>query len=245
MSAIKPCPRKSRGSTLGLMIQPGEGTHMRHRILMALIASLVLLGALLGVVACTPVTGDPAALIEEGRTKLDSGDLDGAIQSLEQATQRDANSAEAHFLLGNAYAKKEQFSQAEQQLRKALEIDDSYTDARSNLGVALYRQGKLQEAEKVFRTALASQPNDAEIHYNLGGVLVALNKLDEALSEFHNAKALDPDLAESYLGMGSIYKLQGKSEQAISMLREYLRLSDDPTWREHARQMIIELGGKP
>jgi len=65
------------------------------------------------------------------------------------------------------------------------------------------------------------------------------------LSEFQKAKELDPNLAESYLGLGSVYKLQGQSEQAISMLREYLRLSDDPTWREQARQMIIELGGKP
>ena len=213
---------------------------------MALSVFFLLCGTIVGAIGCAPETGgDPSALIQEGRDKLDSGDLDGAIQSLEQATQIDTNSAEAHFLLGNAYAKKQQFAQAEEQLRKALDIDDSYTDARSNLGVALYRQGKLQEAEQAFRTALASQSNDAEIHYNLGGVLVALNQLDGALSEFQKAKDLDPNLAESYLGLGSVYKLQGESEQAIAMLREYLRLSEDPTWREHARSMIIEMGGKP
>jgi len=75
---------------------------MRHRILIALVASLTLLGVLLGAGACTPATGDPSALIEQARANLDSGDLDGAIQNLEQAIQLDASSAEAHFLLGNA-----------------------------------------------------------------------------------------------------------------------------------------------
>ena len=219
---------------------------MRYRILTTL--SIILI--VLPFVACsspqpsTPV-GDPATLIQEAKNALDGDNYDLAIGNLEQAIRLDANSAEAYFLLGNAYAQKEMLDQAVEQYLKALKIRADYTDARSNLGVAYYRQQKLQEAEKAFRVALSEQPNDAEVHYNLGGVLVALNRIDEGVSEFLKAKEIDPSLPEPYLGLGSVYKLQGKRDEAIASLREYIRLTQDPTWRKEAEQMILELGGKP
>lgn len=73
--------------------------------------------------------------------------------------------------------------------------------------------------------------------------MAALNRLGEAESEFLAAKKLDPSLPEPYLGLGSIYKLQGKRTEAMAVLREYLRLSRDPTWRKQAEQMLRELGG--
>lgn len=219
---------------------------MGHRLSLGLCLALVLVGA----TACTssePVSpvGDPSSLIQEAKAALDEDDADAAVRALEQAVRLDANSVEAHFLLGNAYAKKEQFSQAEQRFQRALELDKNHPDARSNLGVVRYRQGKLQEAEEDFRMALALQPKDAEILYNLGGVLVALNRLDEALSQFLKAREVDPLLPEPHLGLGSVYKLQGEREQAITELKEYVRLSKDPTWREQANQMLRELGAGP
>ena len=189
--------------------------------------------------------GDPSALIQGAKTDLDAENYDTAIEKLEQAVGLDAYSTEAHYLLGNAYALKEMFSQAEEQLLEALRIEENHTDARSNLGVVYYRQGKLPEAEKAFRRALQDQPDDAEVHYNLGGVFVALNRTDQAVSEFLRAKELDPSLAEPYLGLGSVYKLQGKNDEAIVELREYIKLTQDATWRDKAREMIRELGGQP
>jgi Flp pilus assembly protein TadD len=207
---------------------------------------LVLLIALLAsLVACTPAEeipeGDAAMLQQEGKAALDSGDVDGALTKLQRAAQIDQQSAETHFLLGNAYARKDQYAQAEQAYLQALRLDPSYTDARSNLGVVYYRQGKLQDAEKAFREALGQSPNDADIHYNLGGVLASLNQLDAALSEFNSARELDPSLAEPYLGIGTVYKLQGRRQEAISALREYLSRTSDPTWRAQAEQLLREL----
>lgn len=200
-------------------------------------------------VACGPGAPTPSqdlsALVQEARAALDAGKADEAIPKLQQALKLDANSVEAHFLLGNAYAKKEQFPQAEEQFLQALKLDEKNTDAQSNLGVVYYRQGKLQEAEKAFRAALAQQPNDAEIHYNLGGVLIAMNKVGDALTEFLKAKELNPSLPESYLGLGSAYKLQGRRSEAVEALREYLELSKDPAGQQIAQQLLQEMGEKP
>jgi Flp pilus assembly protein TadD len=217
---------------------------MQRRILPVILA-LVLLIALTACEGAPAPAGDPAALIQEGKTLLSQGQTDAAIAKLQEAVKVNPNAAEARFVLGNAYAQKEQFVQAEEHLLKAVQLDDKNVDARSNLGFVYYRQGKLQDAEKTFRVALGMQPNDAEVHYNLGGTLAALNRLDEAVNEFLKAKEINPALPEPYLGLGSVYKLQGRRAEAVAAFREYLKLAQDPNWRGQAEQSLRELGEKP
>lgn len=218
---------------------------MNHRFMILCLVACIFVG----MSACGPTSeatpsGDAASLLQDARNALSAGNPDLAVSKAQQALKLN-KSAEGYFLLGNAYARKEQYGQAEAQYLEALKLNDKDADVRTNLGVVYYRQGKLQEAEKAFRAAVALQPNDAEIRYNLGGVLVALGRPDEAVNEFLKAKELNPSLAEAYLGLGTVYKAQGKNAQAISALQEYLKLSQDPTWREQATQMLRELGGKP
>lgn len=184
---------------------------------------------------------DVETMLREGRAAWEERDIDTTIEKLEAALRAGANSPEAHFLLGNAYAKKEQFAEAEQQYEVALDLDPDHIDARSNLGVIYYRQGELQEAEKVFRAALEQTPKDAEIRYNLGGVLASSHRLEEAVEQFRKAQELDPSLPEVYLGLGSAYKQQGRRQEAITALQEYVRLSQDAEWKARAEQMLREL----
>ena len=209
-----------------------------------------LLWVLVGVVACGPITqptpsGDLAALLTDAKSALDAHNPDTAITILQQALKMDANSTEAHFMLGNAYAQKGMLSQAESEYLAVLRLNENDVDARSNLGVVYYQEQKLPEAEKAFRAALALKSDDAEIHYNLGGVLAALNRLNEAEVEFLKAKELDPSLAEVYLGLGSVYKTQGRKEEAVAALKEFLQRAQDPTWISQAEQWLGELGAKP
>lgn len=200
--------------------------------------------ALLGLVACGQnrgAVGEASNLVQEAKAALDSGQTDVAIARLQEALKRDDRSVEAHFVLGNAYAEREHFKEAEEQFIAVLRLDEGNADARTNLGVVYYQQAKLKEAEEAFRAALAVKTTDAEIHYNLGGVLAAQGRFDEAVSEFLEAKEIDPSLPEPYLGLGSVYKLQGKREEAIAVLKEYVRRSKDASWRAEAEQMLREL----
>lgn len=192
-------------------------------------------------VAITP-SAELAAAIAQAKADLNAGDAAAAIARLEPAVAGGQGTSEAHFLLGNAYADQDNLTQAEANYRLALTLDPANVDAQANLGVVLYRNQQLAEAETAFRTALELAPDDAEIHYNLGGVLAAQSKLDAAVQEFQRANELAPKLAEPYLGLGSVYQLQDKKDEAIAALNRYLELSDDPTWRAHAEQMLADLG---
>jgi len=188
---------------------------------------------------------DTTALLAQAQTALDAGDPNLAITYLQRVVAADGALAEAHFMLGNAYADKGMFSEAEAEFLRTLELDANQIDARANLGVVYYNQQRFPEAEETFRAALETEPDDAEIHYNLGGVLAAANRLDEAVTEFELAIDLAPDLAEPYLGLGSVYHLQGKREPAIEALKKYVSLSDDATWVARAEQILQELGETP
>lgn len=187
-------------------------------------------------VIVTPQTAQSPVPSPIANTKI--GELEGQAAS-------HPNDAEAQFKLGNAYAESGRYPEAEAAFGRVLEIDPDHVDARSNLGVVYYKQGMLSEAEVLFREVLAEQPDDAEILYNLGGALAAQNKLDQAVAEFLKANKAAPDLAQPYLGLGTVYRAQGKRDEAIAALTKYVELSDDPTWREQAKQMLRELGVEP
>ncbi|MBN1399456.1 MAG: tetratricopeptide repeat protein [Anaerolineae bacterium] len=218
---------------------------MKTRLL-TLVCLMVMLQGALGCIGPTPISpADADALVENAKSALDRNDYDGAIEGLGQVVRAAPERAEAHFLLGNAYAKKGQHDQAVEAYQKAIELDADYVDAHSNLGFVYYQQQRLPEAEAAFRKALALEPNDAEIHYNLGGVLAAKNQYDAALTEFLTAQSLDASLPEVYLGLGSVYLRLGRNAEATEALRRYLSLSSDPTWRSEAERMLQQLGAQP
>lgn len=244
---MRRAPTQSR--TCGASLR--RNTMMPTRVIpVALMLTCALTLAFLA--GCGPATpreeapsGDAQSFILEAQEDMDAGRYANAEQKLQQSLRIDSSSAEAHYLLGNAYARQQQYEKAEQSYLRALEIDASLTDARSNLGVVLYQQQRFDRAREAFEAVLQEQPDDATVHYNLGGVLATQNELDKAIEHFHRATVLDPQIAEPYLGLGSVYQLQGKNAQAIAALKQYLQRAEDPVWRQQAEQMIRDMGGTP
>jgi len=201
---------------------------------------VVLLGAL-GCRGAPPTLdeGEEPRRLQEARQMLEEGDAEGAARLLHDVLGS-AQSAEAHYLLGNAYAELQRYQAAADAYQRALGIDDKHVDARANLAVALYHLQRHQEARDALEDALRLQPEDADLHYNLGGVLVALGELDRAEEAFLRAGELDPLLVETLLGLGTLYHLQGRYHAAAEALRSYLALATDPLWRAEAQRMLTE-----
>jgi len=187
----------------------------------------------------TPPT-DPQTLVQQAISDLDSGSTVAAIEKLERALET-LNTAEAHYYLGNAYAQRQHYTDAEEHYLAALKLDPDHLDARANLSVVYYNLGHLAEAEEQIRLVLNTQPTDAELRYNLGGILLAQNRLQQAEAEFLAANQIDPDLAEVYLGFGRLYYLQGRSSQAAASLETFLSITDDPVWRAQAEDLLEEI----
>ncbi len=215
------------------------------RILLAvlMLSSVILVGCGGGTPA-TP-TGDPQVLIEEGKTALKAGDTQTAIARLEAATKADPNSAEAFFLLGNAYYKT-QPGKAIKAYKKALDLSPDNPDYLTNLGVAYYVAGQLDNSEKTLRKAVEKAPDDPTANYLLGVTLLQKGHIDDALSQFKKANSLDPNMPEPYYGLGMAYKLKGDKSKAIEAFQHFLKVGpgQDPRAMDEARKQLQELGAK-
>ena len=232
------------------MIQTGASmsTTCAYRLILL---STLLLAALAGcsadAPAATPAGDELAVLLREGSQLLAQHDATAAALVFERAVALAPESADAHFLLGNAYSECLRHAEAETQYNETLALRPDDLNALSNLGVSYYNQGRFTEAEETLRAALAERPDDAEWHYNLGGVLLAMGRTDEALDEFTAANTLAPELPHPYLGLGSIYVSLGEADKAVAALERYLELTvadGDTEWRARAQDMLEQIKGQ-
>jgi Tfp pilus assembly protein PilF len=91
---------------------------------------------LLAPLCCPPAWGgDPTALIQEGESKLQSGEIDAGLALLRQAVEADPGSSLAHTRLGGALLLKQEHPAAIAEFRTAIGLDPN--NAPAFLGMAM------------------------------------------------------------------------------------------------------------
>jgi tetratricopeptide (TPR) repeat protein len=203
---------------------------------------LVAAGILVALVGCQGGTEVQTLdeFVESGRTYLESGEYDKAIEELESAVERAADDSDVRFLLGQAYNQAGQYEEAANAFRKVLELNPESAAAHHNLGVTLYQLQDLQSAVSEFERALEIDPDDADTHYQLGATLLTLafsgsvsaaavdpELLDQATEEFNAALELREGMPEALIGLANIYIQQGGYETAIESLLQAIESVPD------------------
>ena len=128
-----------------------------------------------------------------GGALLVQGQIDEAIEHLQEALRLDPKHAEAHSNLGVALARRGRPLEAIEQYREALRLDPYQTQAYSNLGNALLQQGRSQEAIAQFDAALTIDPNDPQARTNRAGALLRDGRTDEAIADLEEVLRIAPD----------------------------------------------------
>ena len=128
-----------------------------------------------------------------GGALLVRGDVDEAIEHLQEALRLDPNHAEAHSNLGVALARRGRVVDAIDHYRQALRLDPNQTQAYSNLGNALLQQGQVREAIAQFERGLSIDPADPQARTNLAGALLREGRMDEAIAELERVLRVKPD----------------------------------------------------
>jgi protein O-mannosyl-transferase len=132
-------------------------------------------------------------------------DLDGAIAHYEAAlksfqnaipVQCQLNPAIVHNALGNAFAQKNLFPEAETQYRLAITLQPDFADAHSNLGSVLAREGEFTEAIGEYETALRIPPEDAASHVRLANLLLLTGHDYLAMAHYRRAVEIAPNSAD-------------------------------------------------
>ena len=176
------------------------------------------------------------------KTASDAGDFDTAVNTLNEATQIDANRDLLWFKLGDAYRqsapkqtdsaeKQKRYQEAADAYKKAIDLktanpDPKDTDANvklaayyNNLAEANAKSGKIDDAVANYNKAAQLDPARAgQYNFNIGAVLTNAGKVDDAITAFDRVIAADPSKAEAYYwkGVNMIGKATLKGDKMVA-----------------------------
>ncbi len=134
------------------------------------------------------------ALLDRAEEMLDRGDIDQAIDMLEDPAQAPDAHPEVRAMFGLALYYGGEYEDAFDWLVEAVAEDPDDVEARGALGVCHFFRLELVTAEKELRRALLSERDWAEAHYWLARVLEFRGRYPEAQLEFQRAAQLDSEL---------------------------------------------------
>ena len=165
---------------------------------------------------------DANLALADGNKFLDEGEIDKAIDALNQAVKLNPDLAEAWFKLGIAYALVEKrdetivnentaqpeespkakrkatnseiaFEKAVTAYKKLVEANDQDHVSYFNLGRAYNKLNEDESAAKALKQAVKINPDDTEYQTELGAILIKLAQYQEAIPPLKKALELDPE----------------------------------------------------
>ncbi|MBF0547020.1 MAG: tetratricopeptide repeat protein [Candidatus Riflebacteria bacterium] len=118
-----------------------------------------------------------------------SGDLTGALKTLDELEKGGKVNLQIYDEMGQIYAKMGKFLEAKLHWKKALEIDPEFPGTHFSLGQMAMEEGKFEEAKAFFKKALEKEPQNLKFRYFAGMNLKQAGKSEEAIQIWKEAKA--------------------------------------------------------
>jgi len=134
------------------------------------------------------------------------------------------NSVKLLFNMGNNFAKKGRFQNAEKYFNKALKIYPDFVESVSALGKLMYDQKRYNESLEYYTRAAKLSPTDPNVRFDYSAVLKNMGRLDEAEKELNKAIRLVPDSPILFRGMGNIMLSRNNFKAAISNYEKAFQL---------------------
>jgi tetratricopeptide (TPR) repeat protein len=157
-----------------------------------------------------------------------AGLFDDAIKTALRAVDKDPLSAEAHAVLAEVYADKNNWIRALEEARTAAKLKPDSPLVQRNLGYVLERQGRHDEALDAYERAGQLAPRLGFSYIGAGNTYIARGDYESALAQFQKAVEANPDSPVGYDALGHGSATAGDPDRAISMLRKAIEI--DPTY---------------
>jgi chemotaxis protein methyltransferase CheR len=145
----------------------------------------------------------PAEMLEQAREWLELGRDQDALTLLEKLVQTAPNSAQVYVLMGQVYANRGAWIEAEKCCRRAIEFDKLTLQAYYTLGLVLQHQKKLDEAVDMLKKVVYLERKHVLGHYTLAGLYREQGLLPNAQKSLENALNLLRNLPADEVIAGS------------------------------------------
>ncbi len=154
----------------------------------------------------------------------DTGDLGGAIATLDEPARRGTADQSVMLVLGGYLMEAGALPKAAELLEALVAAHPDYADAHNSVGVAYSRMGRHREAQAAFRRVLELDPTSATAFENLGIDAMGAGDLPAAVAHLKQAIAIDPRLARAHNALAAVYLRQKREADAIAEWQTALHL---------------------
>lgn len=175
-----------------------------------------------------PMSGQAAALMEEGRALFKAQKFAEAKAKLEAAVQADPTNAKAHYLLGWTYNQLKRFEDAEAAFQAAVKLQPRFTLAYDGLGWTYNQLGRHADAQEACQQALRLEPNYPDAHLNLGRAYLGLGEREKAVQQYRTLSRLKPEMAHLLLNSIREKYPDWQPESPVSFPLRSADLTGDP-----------------
>jgi tetratricopeptide (TPR) repeat protein len=167
-----------------------------------------------------------------GRTLMERGEYDLAIDSLSKALYEDPNLVDAHILLAKAYNKKKgAYLESIKYLKKALELEEDNLEALTLLAEIYIGNEKYEDALPVVKKILEISPNSSITHGQMGEILLNKGGYGDAIEALRKSLQLDPENPRVYFLLGKVFERLDRYADAVLEYETAVELS--PTTYEY------------
>ena len=161
-----------------------------------------------------------------------AGKFEEADRLALQALDNLPDDAEAHYLAGLAFQRRQDADRAMTHFQQATECDRLHWQAHYNLGNCYLAGGEFQKAVANFEQSVRVNPEFARAHQNLGASHLGMGNVQQAIECINRALTADPNLFEAHAALSSIYHRQGRHDDARRHLQRAATIRpDDPNIR--------------
>lgn len=195
-----------------------------------------------GVVAVDP--GDWEIWNNLGNARRSAGDLEGAIEALEQARIVKPDAPAILFNLATAHAQAGRFEEAARGFGEVLRLVPDSGPALFELGRTLRYLGRFEEALANLSRSEVAGGATAETAIERARTLSALGRLDDSEAAYRHALAFEHDRADAFLELGLLFERHNRTDRIAGLLDEASKQGVAPEALEHLRALALEREGR-
>ena len=152
-----------------------------------------------------------------------SGDLRGAIATLEDAARRGIADQSVMVVLASYLQEAGDAPKAVQVLDAVIAAHPDYAEAYNSLGVILTRLGRHDRARAALRKVLELDPTSANAYENLAVDELSTGELEPAIADLRRALDLEPHLYDALYNLAEALLAQGRRDDARPQIERFVR----------------------
>ncbi len=176
-----------------------------------------------------------------GTSKTPEKSIEQAFELAQKVLDRGDSDAGAHFLIGYAYSRKEQFDKAISELEIARDLFPNNADINAGLGMILNAAGKPEEAINVLKNAMRLNPIPPGWYIGwLGDAYRLTGQYEKAVHEYKKAIQLQPDDMFSHVNLALCYVKLGRKADVHAEAAEVLRINPKFSAENYAKHIALK-----